>query len=132
MQSDLVRLAVCDDIPRITDLVARLIAVSGIPQVVDRAYTQAVLARLIVSNEGAVWVTDGGFLAASIERSVINPEPIAVEHGWYAADRSGMRLLRVFEDWAAARSARVRLSTPARGVDLTRLGYRPVETAWVR
>lgn len=126
------RRAVCDDIPRITDLVERLIAVSGIPQQVDRAYTQAVLAHLIGADDGAVWLTAGGFLAASIQRSVINPEPLAIEHGWYAEDRSGLRLLRAFEAWAAGRGARVRLSTPAYGVDLTRLGYRPVEMAWVR
>ena len=132
MPQELVRLARYDDIPRITDLVERLIAASGIPQAVDRAYTQGVLAHLITAHEGAVWVSGAGFLAASIQHSVINPEPLAMEHGWFAADRCGLRLLRAFEGWAEARGARVRLSTPPGGVDLTRLGYRPVELAWVR
>lgn len=126
------RPATVDDIPRITDLVERLIAASGIPQVVDRAYTQATLLALICRADALVLVSEGGFLAASIERSVISPEPIACEHGWFATDRSGLRLLRAFEAWAVERGARVRLSTGIAGPDLARLGYRAVETAWVR
>lgn len=122
---------VCD-IPRITDLVERLIKASGIPQDVDRAHTQRVLLSLILRPDALVLVTDGGFLAASIERSVINPEPIACEHGWFATDRSGLRLLRAFEAWAELQGARVRMSTGIAGPDLGRLGYRAVEMAWVR
>ena len=126
------RLAVCADIPRITDMVEALVASARLPQMVDRAYTYGVLAQLIGSPDGVVWVTEAGFLAGSVQRTVINPEPIAVEHGWYATDRSGLRLLRAFDAWAADRGARVRLSTPVAGVDLMRLGYRPVELAWVQ
>lgn len=125
------RLARCDDIPTITDMVALLLASTGIPQVMDRAHVQAVLARLILREDAVVWICAGGFLAASIECTVISPEPVAVEHGWFAKDRSGLRLLRAFEAWAADRGARVRLSTGKGGPDLARLGYRPVETAWV-
>lgn len=125
------RLATCSDIPRISDMVETLIKSTGIPQQMDRAYTQGVLAHLIGHEDSSVWVSQGGFLACSIQRSVINPEPIAVEHGWYASDRSGIKLLRVFEKWASDRGARVRLSTPPLGVDLNRLGYRAVEMSWV-
>lgn len=127
------RPATCDDIPRITDMVERLQAAAQIPQIPDRAHTQASLARLILRDDAIVLTTDAGFIAGSIECTVISPEPIAVEHGWFAADRSGLRLLRAFEVWAAARGARVRLSTGVvAGPDLARLGYRPVELAWVK
>lgn len=125
------RPATACDIPRITDLVERLIEVSGIPQVVDRAHTQAVLMSFIQRRDALVLVTAGGFLAASIERSVVSPEPIACEHGWFATDRSGLRLLRAFEAWAKLHGARVRLSTGIAGPDLSRLGYRAIEMAWV-
>lgn len=125
------RIATYDDIPRISDMVEMLVRSTKIPQTVDRAYTQAMLARFIGSPDAVVFVSDSGFLAASIQQTVVNPEPIAVEHGWYATDRSGIKMLRAFEAWAKSRDARVRLSTPATGVDLTKLGYRPVELAWV-
>lgn len=126
------KIATFDDIPRIADMVEALVSAAQIPQLVDRAYAQGVLAQLISREDAAVWVSAGGFLAGSIERTVINPEPVAMEHGWYAADRSGLRLLRAFEAWAALRGARVRLSTGRGGPDLSRLGYVPVEQAWVR
>jgi hypothetical protein len=126
------RLASFDDIPRITDMVERLIAASGIPQEVDRAHTQAMLAQFIVRRDAIVLVTAAGFLAGSIECTVINREPIAVEHGWFCTDRQGIRLLRAFEAWAEKRGARVRLSTGIAGPDLARLGYCAVEKAWVK
>lgn len=126
------RRAVVDDIPRITDMVEALIAASGIPQAVDRLRTYGVLAAMIGREDALVLVTPGGFIAATIERTVISPELIAVEHGWFAQDRSGLRLLRALEAWAAKRGARVRLSTGIAGPDLARLGYVAVETAWVK
>jgi hypothetical protein len=126
------RTATLDDIPRITDMVEKLIEASGIPQEVDRAHTQKTLMALVLREEGLVLVTDKGFIAASLERSVISPELIACEHGWYAADRSGIKLLRGLEAWAKRHGARVRLSTGRGGPDLSRLGYEAVETAWVK
>lgn len=126
------RHATPDDIPRITDMVEKLIEASGIPQQVDRGHTQSVLYGFINRSDALLLVTDNGFIAASIERSVINPEPIACEHGWYATDRSGIKLLRALEKWAEERGARVRLSTGRNGPDLNRLGYEAVETAWVK
>jgi len=120
------------DLPLLVELVGRLVAASGIPLAVDPDHTRAVLRRLIISDDGAVWVTRCGFLAASIEQTVISPAPVAAEHGWYAEDGKGLRLLRVFEAWAAERGAMVRLSTGIGGPDLSRLGYRPVEMAWVK
>ena len=58
---------------------------------------------------------------------------MAVEHGWWAADGSGLRLLRAYEAWAREKGAAfVTLSTGVDGPDLARLGYRRAEQAWVR
>lgn len=127
-----VRRAVFADIDRIIGMAVQLVQEAGLPQQVDPVHTRAVLRALMLRDDAAVWVSVGGFLAASIERTVISPEPVAVEHGWFATDRSGLRLLRLFEGWAAARGAIVRLSTGQGGPDLRRLGYRAVETAWVK
>lgn len=126
------RRATFDDIPRLVDLIGRLVKASGIPQVMDVAHTTATLRALMVRPDAAIWVTDAGFIAASIERTVISPEPIACEHGWYAEDGKGGQLLAALEAWAAVHGARVRLSTGQGGPDLSRRGYRIVEKAWVK
>lgn len=126
------RLARFDDIPRLVDLTGRLVKASGIPQEMDAEYTADTLRALIMRQDAAVWITDAGFLAASIERSVISPAPIACEHGWYAEDGKGAQLLAAFEAWAAMFGAVVRLSTGERGPDLARRGYRMVEKVWVK
>lgn len=99
---------------------------------VDPAYARATLGALMVRQDAAVWITKAGFLAASIERSIANPAPVACEHGWYAEDGKGLPLLRAFEAWAAIYGATVRLSTGAVGPDLARLGYTMVEKVWVK
>lgn len=128
-----IRLATPADIPRLVDMVAALAEASGMPVTVDRDWTARSLLALIASRDSAVWISGDGFLAAQLVRSTVSPQPIAAEHGWYARDGSGLRLLRAFETWAAERGAvMIRLSTGAGGPDLARLGYRPVETAWIR
>lgn len=126
------RLATFADLDLLVDLTGCLVQRSGIPMVMDAGHTRAVLRRLIASDQAAVWVTARGFLAASIEQTVISPAPVACEHGWYAEDGQGLRLLRVLEAWAADRGAVVRLSTGIGGPDLSRLGYVAVEKAWVK
>lgn len=128
-----VRPATATDILSIVDMVETLRAAVAGPIVVDRAWTAQTLAALIASPDGAVWVSGGGFLAASIQRSVVSPVPMAVEHGWWSTDGSGLRLLRAYERWAQDKGAAVvTLSTGATGPDLARLGYRRAEQAWVR
>ena len=107
-------------------------AVNG-PFEVNLPWASASLAGLIASPSGAVWVSDDGFLAAAIAPTVINPAPVAQELGWYARGGSGLRLLKAFEAWAEDMGAvAVQLSTGVSGPDLSRLGYRPAEQAWVR
>lgn len=121
------------DVCRIVDMVEHLRASVGGPVAVDRAHTAATVARLIASPDGIVLVTPGGFIAGALVATIINPAPIAQEMGWYAADGSGLRLLRAFEGWARERGALlVHLSTGPGGPDLSRLGYRRAEQAWVR
>ncbi|MTH76308.1 hypothetical protein GL286_01035 [Paracoccus aestuariivivens] len=127
------RRAASIDIPDIVDMIEDLrVAVSG-PVPVDRAWVSRTLAGLLASDDGYVAVTGGGFIAGILRPTIINPALIAQEMGWFARDRSGLRLLRGFEAWASERGATlVQLSTGPEGLDLTRLGYRRAELAWVK
>lgn len=129
----MIRRAGAGDVLDIVDMIEDLRTAVGGPVAVDRAWTAQTLARLMASPEGAVWRSDRGFIAGSVQPTIISPALIAVEHGWWAADRSGVSLLRAFEAWAATRGATlVQLSTGAEGLDLTRLGYRIAERAWIK
>lgn len=123
------------DIPRITDMVERLREAVGGPQRPCRIWTGQRLAFLIHSPDGFVRVSDGGFIAGCMMQTVISPDPTAIEMGWYAEDRSGIRLLRAFESWAHERGATlIKMSAnggPAARI-LERAGYRACETAWVK
>lgn len=129
----LVREAQACDVLRIVDMVEDLrTAVAG-PIPVDRPWTARTVAGLIASPDGIVLVSDGGFIAGSLQPTIINPRPIAMEHGWFARDRSGLALLRQFEGWARHHGAAlIQLSTGPDGLDLSRLGYRIAEKAWVK
>lgn len=127
------RLAVLADIPGIVDMIEDLRAAVSGPLPVDRSWASQTLVRLMSSEDGYVAVTDGGFIAGVMQPTVINPAPVAKELGWFARDRSGLHLLRGFEAWAASRGAAlVQLSTGPERLDLSRLGYRCVELAWVK
>ena len=121
------------DVMRIVDLVEDLrAAVDGLMPV-SRPWTAAMVAGLIQSPDAIVLVSDGGFIAGSLQPTIINPARVAMEHGWFARDRSGLRLLRAFEGWAADRGAvMVKMSTGAAGPDLGRLGYTMTEQNWVK
>lgn len=93
------------DVPRCIDMIERLaVAVSG-PQRVCRLKAGETLAGLITSADGGVFVSGGGFIAGQVGQTVISPDPVAWELGWWAEDRSGIRLLRRFEQWAASKGA---------------------------
>lgn len=129
----MIRAATAADVLRIVDMIERLRAAVDGPIRVDRAHTAATVARLIGADDGLVLVSDGGFIAGLLTSTVINPVPIVQEIGWFAGDGSGLRLLRALESWARSRGAAfVQLSTGSGGPDLSRLGYRQAETAWVR
>ena len=129
----MIRPATADDVLRIVDMVEALRLAVGGPIPVDRAHTAQTVAALLSSPDGAVWVSQGGFIAGVLTQTIISPVPVAQELGWFATDKSGLRLLRAFENWAQARGAAlIQLSTGPTGPDLTRLGYRRAETAWVR
>jgi hypothetical protein len=89
------------------------------------------------SPSGVVYVSDGGFIAGEVSGTIINPAPIAFEHGWFATDRNGIRLLNAFEAWAKRMGCTgCKLSTgpthSAAAKILERRGYRPAELAWFR
>lgn len=129
----LIRAATAADVLRIVDMIERLRAAVDGPVPVDRAYTAATVARLIEADDGLVLVSAGGFIAGLLTSTVISPVPIVQEIGWFAGDGSGLRLLRALESWARSHGAAlVQLSTGSGGPDLSRLGYRQAEVAWVR
>ncbi|MGA0615318.1 hypothetical protein [Paracoccus sp. KR1-242] len=128
-----VALARPQDILRIVDMVEDLRAAVGGPVPVDRPWTARMLAGMLGDPQAVVFVSAAGFIAGSLQPTVINPALIAMEHGWFATDGTGLRLLRAFEGWAHEQGAMmVRLSTAPSGMDLTRLGYRAAELAWVK
>lgn len=129
----MIRPATGGDVLPIVDMIERLRAAVDGPIPVGRAHTAAVVASLIADPDALVLVSGAGFIAGRMTPTIINPAPIAQELGWWAADGSGLRLLRAFERWAADRGALlVQLSTGADGPELSRLGYSRAEQAWVR
>lgn len=133
--SSIINTATPSDIPRIIDMVEALAARIEGPQRVDRLRTGEVLAGLIASPSGFVAVSAGGFIAGTLTQTIINPDPVAVELGWYAQDRTGLRLLRAFEARAAAQGAtltKMSCNGAAAQRILTARGYRAAETAMVK
>ena len=129
----MIREATAYDVLRIVDMVEALRLAVGGPVAVNRPHTARTVAGLMASPDGCVWVSDNGFIAGALTQTIISPAPLAQELGWYAADGTGLRLLRRFETWAQERGAvLIQLSTGPTGPDLTRLGYWRAETAWVR
>ncbi len=130
-----IRVAVEADIPRIIDLVERLRQAVNGPQRPCRIATGQTIAALIHSPDGSVWVSERGFLAAKLGRTIISPDLIAEECGWYAEDKSGLKLLRAFEAWADARGATLKRMS-CNGGDaqriLERAGYKVAEIAMVK
>lgn len=123
------------DIPSIIDLVERLAVWVDGPQRVCRLKTGETLAGLLQDPRGVVLVSKRGFIAGCITQTVINPDPVAVELGWYAEDRSGLVLLRGFEAWADQQGASlIKLSCNGGAAQriLERAGYRAAETAMVK
>ncbi|SCX88229.1 hypothetical protein [Paracoccus tibetensis] len=123
------------DIPRIIGMVEQLAAAVNGPQKVCRIRTGETLSGLITRPDGGVWISERGFIAGVITQTIISPDPVAVELGWWAADRSGLRLLRAFEAWARGHGATlIKLSCnggPAQQI-LERSGYRVAEIQMVR
>lgn len=128
-----IRPATAADILRIVDQTEALREKINGPIPVDRPYTAAFLSRLIANPAGLVLVSDGGFIAASLQPTPINPALVAGEHGWYATDGAGAELRTAYEKWADDRGAIFKkLSTGMNGPDLGREGYTPAEVGWFK
>lgn len=138
----MIRPATTEDIPAIVGMVERLRASVRSPLEVDRAVTSRFVRALLASPMAAVWVVDGadaptGFLAASVGTASISMLPIAVEHGWWAEQGGGLRLLKAYLSWASDVGCfAARMSTPPhnqRAAEiLDRLGFDLAEQAWVK
>lgn len=130
-----VRQATGADIPFLIDLTERLARSVEGPQRVDRLHTGQTLAGLISDPSGIVLVSRAGFIAGAMMRTVISPDPVAFELGWYAEDRSGIALLRGFEAWAQQQGASlIKMSCAGGTVQqlLQRCGYRVAEIQMVK
>lgn len=120
------RPATMRDISRLIDMVERLAASVRGPQRVCRIKTGETLSGLLSDPQGVVFVSDAGFIAGRIMQTIISPDPVAFELGWYAEDRSGIRLLDAFEVWARKKGATLIKMSCAGGVVqsiLERRGY---------
>lgn len=129
-----IRPATMQDIPRVIDLIEKLAAVvNGLA--VDRIKTGQTLAGLLVDSAGVVLVSEGGFIAGRVAETFINRDRVAFEMGWFAEDRSGLRLLRAFEAWARERGAVMIAMSCAGGTAqriLERAGYEAKEINMVK
>jgi len=126
-----VTLATQDDVERIVDMVEALVTSINGPVPVDRKWTREQTMLLIANPNATIFVSDTGFIAGILSPTIISPQPVAQEVGWYSSDKSGVRLLRAFEAWGKSKnSTLVKISTDGR--DMTRLGYSRAEVAWVK
>lgn len=137
----MIRPADLTDIPEILGMVEALRAHVDVPQALDRSHAAGFLAALMGSTDGLVLVVARGglcgFLAASVTVTSINPERVAIEHGWFSrAPGWGGKLLAEYETWARKKGcALIRLSSgPDGSLDamMGRRGYAPAEVAWVK
>lgn len=130
----LIRPAVDADIPRVVTMIEQLVGVIDGPQPVCRVRTGESLCRLIRDPDGVVLVSDHGFIAGCLTQTVISPDRVAVELGWWAT-RGGLSLLRAFEEWADGKGASlVKMSCVGGAAQriLHRAGYRIAEIAMVK
>lgn len=130
----MVRAATEGDIIKIVGMVERLVEAVDGPQKPCRIKTGQTLAGLIASPDGFVAVSDHGFIAACLTQTIISPEPVATELGWWA-ERDGLSLLWAFEEWADSKGATLKKMSCNGGLAraiLARQGYRAAEEAWVK
>lgn len=123
------------DIPKIIDMVECLVGTIDGPQKVCRLRAGQVLCGLVNDPSGVVFISGGGFIAGCIIQTVISPDPVSVELGWHASDKSGLRLLSRFEKWSAQQGASlIKVSCKGGAAEeiLRRRGYRLAESSWVK
>ncbi len=131
----LIRQATEADLPRLIDMTTALAASVQGPQRVCRLRAGKTLVSLLRNPQGAVFVSGGGFIAGQVMQTVISPDLCAYELGWFASDRSGLRLLRAFEVWAAEQDATlVKMSANGGAAQriLERRGYTVAEVQMVK
>lgn len=112
------------------------------PMPVDPLVTTRFVAGLLASPLGWVRVVDAGdgptgFIAASIGTASVSMLPVAAEHGWWAEQGGGLRLLKQYIEWGRERGCfAVRMSTPPHNeraaLILKRCGFALAEQAWVK
>lgn len=140
----MIREAVLTDVPRLIEMGCRFIAettyVSDIPANPEQLEH---LARWLIEGDGVVFVSERegqltGMLGAMIFPHPMSGQRTASDLFWWVepeARGDGVRLLKRMEQWAIAQGAeRLMMAAPTARVGLLyeRLGYRAVETSYVR
>ena len=130
----MIRPAVEADIPRLIDMIERLAGIVN-DLTVDRIRAGETLSSLIHDPAGIVFCTDGGFIAGRVADTFIGRDLVAYEMGWFSSNRSGLKLLQVFEKWARDQGATTIAMSCNGGVAqrvLEKCGYRAAESKMVQ
>lgn len=90
-----------------------------------------------IMEAGRIWRTDAGMLAIVVARNPWNEtQVIAQEVLWWSEDGRGMELIKALHDWAPGKVDWISFSTASNDDRMVpimeRLGYRPLERAYVR
>lgn len=130
----MIRPATESDIPALVAMGQKFSEAAGTP--FDKGDVAEFVSALIGSENGAVFVTDGGMIGGVLSPAYsCKSWLMAVELFWWAEDRQGIRLLKAFEEWAASRGAsEIRMTTLA-AIDgpqkiMARRGYAPIEISY--
>lgn len=126
-----------NDIPALVSMGRDFHAMSGVATPYIEADVSQFVAGLIANPQCAVFRSDNGVIGGVLVPAFCAHNWLsAVELFWWAKDGLGRGLLKAFEEWAAGRSAEVRISTlaanPRVGNILERLGYAKAEQSYVK
>lgn len=142
----MIREATPADIPDLVDMAERFLAESpyGAVMQADRA-SMARLGRMLIAKPHGLMLAAEGDAGAPVGMigvlATLHPysgAPVMSEMFWYVAPEArgaGVRLLRRAEDWGRANglAAAIMVAPDERvGGFLTRIGYRPVETHFIK
>ena len=138
----MIRRATLDDLPFMLDIGARFFAYSPWVDMGEycRARTSNMLASIIESADGFAAVSEYGLICGCIANVPFAKNiRLAHEMFWWTKGADGMKLLKVFEDWATEKevSGIVLSHMSARRAEaikrtFTRKGYVPHENYYIR